>query len=1430
MSAGLMHGHREVPAPELVAASIAGGQNSIVTEKNQQPISQNADSADSADTTAPSTADESIESSSTPVASAKEKKRPRFAFPVIGIGASAGGLESLEKLFGELRGDSQAAFVVVQHLSPDFKSMMDEILRRRTDLTVSRIEHNMQMQPTTVYLIPPNADLELEGDTFKLRARDISSGISHPIDRFFKSLAVSRGASCAAVVCSGSGSDGSRGIRDVCEQGGMVLVEDPESAHFDDMPRAAVDSGIVDFVAPIGQLAIWLGRFIDSFNNKLSTDSDDKFEMGAEEFSGIKAVTTLLRSEYGIDFLQYKPNMILRRIERRLQMVPVSSIDQYVSQLKADPEELNQLYRDLLIGVTRFFRDRDAFEALSGEVLPPLVESSHGRTMRVWTPGCATGEETYSLAIRISEAFEQAGRKIDCKIFATDAHPLSLEKASNGVYSHKQLTDVPEHFLEKYFEPVGEDFRVKQNLRKMVVFAPHNLLEDASFTKVDLVICRNTLIYFKLEGQRRALALMHFGLRTGGFLFLGPSETPGQIQEDYKIVNRRWRIYRKVANSYGGLTDLRVPKREEPAEQLVNVRSNASVRADKLILTALESMAGTYVPSSFVTDADFRLLYSTMGAASFLRRQSGKFDATLPDLLLPAIKTTVLIGLQRAARDNLVAPVSIGTVTVPLTTPSQSEQDSASLNGDDAADDTSNDTTQQRTLRVIIRKVMVSNDHNHGFLVTLETVAEQPVDRPSFVAAIDTDVRSSLENELKHTKENLQSSIEALESSNEELQATNEEMVASNEELQSTNEELHSVNEELYTVNSEHQNKIEELTELTEDMENLFRASDTATIFLDESLQIRRVTPKASQIFSLTHSDIGRPLENFRNPLQHDDLYVDIANTIKTSTLLEREVMSQQGGRHLMRLLPYSSAGDNTGVVLTLIDLSRLEESRQRMETREARFRGTFENAAVGIAHVEFDGTWLRVNERLCEIVGHDREELLKSNFQAIAHPEDLKQDLPKFEDLKAGKIESYSARNRCIHKDGREVYIDLTVSLQSEPGRDEAYYIVFVQDATQNVESERQLADGLKQHDQFLAVLSHELRNPLASLRNAVQLLQRTSPDEKDAKQYVSVLDRQTEHMTRLVEDLLDTSRITRNQIKFQRELIDMKSLVKESVDSMRSGFTIKKQTIELEIEGDSFPVVGDQTRLLQVFENLLSNSRRYTQPGGAINVWLRVETGRAVLSVHDNGPGIAPSKIGEIFKMFTRAHETQETQGGLGIGLALAKMLMEQHDGDISVESEGVGKGATFTISLPLVPVPKTGVVKLDSQLPVEHANNFSIVLVDDDDDARLTMKALLELDGHAVTAASDGLEGLAMISDKKPKFALVDLSMPGLSGIELANRLNEDGHSSILVALTGHGQPHDRDRTQAAGFSGHLVKPVDMNELNQLMDTLSEKQLST
>ena len=877
------------------------------------------------------------------------QSKVKFGFPVIGIGASAGGLESLEQLFEKIPKDSNAAYVIVQHLSPDFKSMMDEILSRRTEMKVHRIEDGMLVEPSTIYLIPPKVDLELENERLVLREREVRQGLNQPIDRFFTSLANCRGPACAAVVCSGSGSDGSRGIRDICEAGGMVLVEDPETARFDGMPKSAMETGVADFAGTIKQIATWLGRFVISFADRIETGNyADTGDMIARAPAiGLGRVIELLRDEYQINFSQYKPNMIVRRIERRWRLLHFASIEEYIDLLETDADELNQLYRDLLIGVTRFFRDVEAFQILSDQILPGLIKESRGRTMRVWTPGCATGEEAYSLAMSIYEAMDEAGQPCDVKIFATDAHRLSLDKAASGTYTSKELEGVSRDRLEKHFQKIGTTYQVNQAIRKMIVFAPQNLLNDASFTNIDLAICRNTLIYFGEEGQRRALSLMHFGLRVGGVLFLGPSETPGDIMPDYETINRRWRMYKKVSSSKLGTASLRAPERlsVHRSSEPVGRSGSASVFTDRMILSAIEGMAEDYLPPTFVTNSDFTLLYSTPGSASFLRRQEGRFGATLPELLLPVLKTSVLVGLQRCARqEDASKPIVVGQIAIPV-----SELDGTAESLNQPISDAGAAKPDYQLVGVVIRRIDLAGKQEYGFSVSvIQESKRKALEVSGLVQPVDLSAQATLEEELRHTKESLQSTIQELETSNEELQATNEEMVASNEELQSTNEELHSVNEELYTVNAEHQKKIEELTEVTEDMENLFRSANVATLFLDDESRIRRMTPKAAEIFELTHDDIGRRLDNFRNPLVDDELYTMIAESFQSQEPLEREVLGKAGERFLLRLMPYDSTRELTGTVLTLVSLKRLEQARIEMETSEARFRGTFENAAVG--------------------------------------------------------------------------------------------------------------------------------------------------------------------------------------------------------------------------------------------------------------------------------------------------------------------------------------------------------------------------------------------------------------------------------------------------------------------------------------------------
>ncbi len=1350
---------------------------------------------------------------------------PQFSFPLIGVGASAGGLESLEKLFDQIRLDEPVSFVVVQHLSPDFKSMMDEILRRHTNFAVQRVEGVVPIVENTIYLNSPKSDLFVDGDQLRLVDRELRQGVSQPIDRFFKSLALQRQTSCAAVVLSGSGSDGSRGIRDVREHGGVVLAESPEHAKFDGMPRSAVDTGVVDFVGSAEQIATWIKRFVHSFHAANQSGERIVLPDGREMIApveGIQRVIEILREQCGIDFAKYKPNMIVRRIGRRLQLMHFSDINDYIERLETDPEELDQLYRDLLIGVTRFFRDPDAFQVLSDEVLPTLVNEANNQTLRIWTPGCATGEETYSLAITLAETIQKQGKPLDVKIFATDAHRHSLASAATGIYSTAQVDGVSAELLANYFQPTGAGYQVRQSIRKMIVFAPQNLLKDASFTNVDLVVCRNTLIYFDTSAQQRALGLMHFGLRTGGYLFLGPSETPGIYQADYETINRRWRFYKKVSNHKASVADLRSPDRDLSARfDRVKNQSAASSISDRMILTAIEGLAEEHLPPTFIIDADFRLLYSTAGASRFLKRQEGRFGSTLPELLVSGLKTNVLVGLQRCARqDRNAVPIVVGQIAI--------------------SDGENNDSSKRPgpefyEVKAVIRRVSLRSDELSGFCVTVltdKTHQERHETKPEQnISATDLSAQQTLEEELRYTKESLQATIQELETSNEELQATNEEMVAANEELQSTNEELHSVNEELYTVNAEHQSKIEQLIEITEDMDNLFHSSNIATLFLDHVGNIRRMTPRAAEIFGLKIEDAGRNLANFRNPLQADALYEWIDSVNEDQEYFEQEVLTHAEERFLLRIHPYQSSQKQSGVVLNLISLQRLEEARRLLESNELQFRGTFENAAVGIAHVAFDGTWLRVNERLSALVGYSKDELLASDFQTITHPDDLDNDLELFEKLKAGDIDHYTMRKRYVHKNGSIVPIQLTVSVQAGRCRETPYCISIVQDASELSKHEKQLESAIQQRDEFLAVLSHELRNPLGAVTNALSLLKQNPVHRSDEDtRLLLLIDRQAAHMKSLVDDLLDTRRITAGEINLRNELQDLGEIARDCVEALRGIFSRKNQTIEAHFDDADLPVIGDKTRLLQVMENLLTNANRYTPTGGNIVVRTMADNGNAVLCVEDNGNGISNDQLERIFEMFARGEANRGTQAGLGVGLALSKMLVEKQQGELIAESPGKGLGATFTIVFPLV--SDTSLAEREAarklrHLTVERASATTIALVEDDDDARNTLAQLLQLDGHTVVSAPNGRDGIAAILEHQPSIALIDLSMPEMSGLEVVAHLRESSPDlpTKYVAITGHGQASDRTATEEAGFSDHLVKPIDLPVLNRILLTFQQ-----
>ncbi|HEY4104538.1 MAG TPA: chemotaxis protein CheB, partial [Polyangiaceae bacterium] len=570
---------------------------------------------------------------------------------VVGIGASAGGLEALEHFFDNVPRETGMAFVVIQHLSPDFKSLMDEILARRTSLPISLVEDAMVVEPDHVYLIPPKKEMIISDGRLLLSERDRDQELTLPIDVFFRSLAQDCGPRAIAVVLSGGGSDGSRGIRDVHEAGGLVIVQDVESAQFDGMPKTAREAGVADYVLPPRDMP---GALIEHVSR-----AGQPAEESISAERGMQAVYRMLEREFGIDFTHYKPSTITRRIERRLQLARVDDIDEYVAKLQKERAELDVLYRDLLIGVTRFFRNEEAFDVLEREVLPELLKGSLDTPFRVWVAGCATGEEVYSLAILLHELTAQSGRSF--KIFATDVHQGSLDIATRALYDEEAVVNVSPERLKRYFLPRGRTYQVVPDLRQTVVFAHHNVVKDAPFTRVDLVSCRNMLIYLQPAAQEKVLSRFHFALNRGGVMFLGPSESLGHLDHDFETIHKQWRIYRKYSDS-------RVPVDRKPAHppRVSSVRSvvpsagSGAPNSSGLgpARYSVSQLLGTYdalldelMPPSLLLDDRGELVHSFGGAARFLKLRDGRQGLDALELVDSELRMVLIGGLQRVLND-----------------------------------------------------------------------------------------------------------------------------------------------------------------------------------------------------------------------------------------------------------------------------------------------------------------------------------------------------------------------------------------------------------------------------------------------------------------------------------------------------------------------------------------------------------------------------------------------------------------------------------------------------------------------------------------------------------------------------------------------------------------------------------------------------------
>jgi two-component system CheB/CheR fusion protein len=832
----------------------------------------------------------------------QSKALPPIHF-VVGVGASAGGLKSLEKLLRSISPNSQSAFVVVQHMAPDAESSMDEILSRFTSMKVVSAEQEMILSPNTIYLIPPAKEIRLSGHTFEVSKLDREQ-IARPIDTFFQSLAECYGKRAIGMVLSGTGSDGAEGIEMIHRMGGTTIVESLESAQFDGMPRNALATDCIDLVLKPSEIGVWL-------NQKFASPGEypaNPVGLGEQELTGINLIFSLLSEGYDIDFSYYKPATVARRIERRQQVNNKKAILDYAEFLRGNMDELDALYHDLLIGVTKFFRDTEAFSRLEKQIHERVALMDENDVFRVWTAGCATGEEAYSIAMICHEAFALLGKEPSFKIFATDAHGGSLDHASRGVYNASSLEFVGIDRQQRFFEQETDDeFRVSADLRRHLVFARHNVVQDPPFTKMDLVTCRNLLIYLKSEAQSKAISSFHFSLKRDGIMMMGSSESPGKLSDEFEVIDDVWKIYSKLRDLPSRYKVITSKQRKIMARprKLVNLLNNDRPEAMSFtgLIEGYDLILSEFIESGVLLDDKRNVLHVFGGANRYLKSSSGRFTGSIMGFLDGDSKVAIAAALIRAHKE-MGSQVILEDLKLPI--------------GEDSFEVTD----------VFVKALVGHSASAFVWFVAFKTKPESADDNEqqdeenTIKVNLASDAYAAMESELIYTRESLSATIEEVETSNEALQATNEQLVAANEELQSTNEELHSVNEELYSVNAENQRKIGDLEEMTDDVNNLLASTDIGIIFLDSDLHVRKFTNAASNYIKLQATDIGRDITDFAMHVSTPELYDKIARVIASGEAYSTMTKTKSGSQVLVRVTPYWSNKKIKGAILNFIEMS----------------------------------------------------------------------------------------------------------------------------------------------------------------------------------------------------------------------------------------------------------------------------------------------------------------------------------------------------------------------------------------------------------------------------------------------------------------------------------------------------------------------------
>jgi two-component system CheB/CheR fusion protein len=825
------------------------------------------------------------------------------AFPIVGIGASAGGLEAIEQFLRHVPEGSGMAFVIVQHLDPTHKGIMSELLQRATRMKVSQVKDRTRIRPDCVYVIPPNRDMTVLHGVLHLFEPAAPRGLRLPIDLFLRSLAQDQQQNSIGVILSGMGSDGTLGLRAIKEMAGVALVQDPATAKFDSMPRSAIEAGLADIVASVEELP----EKIIAFLNRAPLAERTEDAMADKSQSALEKVVVLLRAHTGHDFSLYKRNTLYRRIERRMGIHQIDKMAGYVRYLQENSQELDLLFKELLIGVTSFFRDPGVWEQLSQQAVPTLFAGRPpGQLLRAWVPGCSTGEEAYSLAIVLQEAVEkiQPEGRIPIQIFATDLDRDAVDKARQGLFPANIAADVSEERLKRFFIKEEHGYRVRKEIRETVTFAPQNLIMDPPFTKLDILSCRNLLIYLTQEVQKKLIPLFYYSLNPGGILLLGSAETVGNQTDLFSALSGKSRLFRRTESS------LPLERVEFPSSFGSRPPMLASVPAPKP-QASLQSLADQLVlqrfsPPAVLTNDKGDIFYVSGRTGKYLEPAAGKANWNVFAMAREGLRYELADGFKEALKKK--ESVAVRGLKVEID------------GGEQGVDLSIQRLDEPGPLQGLVMIVFIDRA-----AITAAKTAGQSPNSPTRSARLTELERELLQvqGEARATHEEMQTSQEELRSTNEELQSTNEELQSTNEELTTSKEEMQSMNEELQTVNAELQSKVDELSRVSSDMKNLLNSTDIATLFLDDNLNVRRFTPQAAKIIKLIPADVGRPITDLASELKYPELSEDAREILRTLSSAEKPVAARDGRWFMVRIMPYRTLDNRIdGVVITFADIT----------------------------------------------------------------------------------------------------------------------------------------------------------------------------------------------------------------------------------------------------------------------------------------------------------------------------------------------------------------------------------------------------------------------------------------------------------------------------------------------------------------------------